>query len=129
MFCCACLEPEVVPDGCFSFVGLCDHTSCFQGFRDPRARLSVGSRLAAEPVAVAGRPEGVDSYDRRNIVAKGMERFELDKFAPPQPDWEILSDRVICVLGANPAPYTLNVRVASIAGFLILVIAWSSTAF
>mmetsp|Transcript_4722 Transcript_4722/g.5475 ORF Transcript_4722/g.5475 Transcript_4722/m.5475 type:complete len:407 (+) Transcript_4722:890-2110(+) len=37
-----------------------------------------------------------------------MKRFEIEKTAPPQPAVEHLSERVICVLGANPSHYTLN---------------------
>ena len=57
----------------------------------------------------ATTPLGVDSYERRNIIAKGMKRFEgIDKHAPPQPPVERLSPRIICLLGMNPSPYTLN---------------------
>lgn len=57
----------------------------------------------------AGRPLGVDSYERRDIIAKGMKRFEgISKIPPKQPDIERLSPRVINILAQNPAPYTLN---------------------
>lgn len=45
----------------------------------------------------------------RNIVAKGMSRFEgIAKVAPPQPNIERLSDRVFNILAHNPSAYTLN---------------------
>jgi len=53
---------------------------------------------------------GADLFSeaRRNVIATGMKRFEIEKFPPPQPDTEVLSDIVSCVLGQNPSPYTLN---------------------
>jgi len=45
---------------------------------------------------------------RRDVVARGMSRFEIEKIAPKQPAWERLSSNVICVLGFNPSAFTLN---------------------
>lgn len=44
---------------------------------------------------------------KRNIVAVGQQRFTEEPL-PPQPRWEKLSERVVCVLCPNPSPYTLN---------------------
>ena len=67
---------------------------------------STGSTGGSE--AAVTRPVGVDSYEKRDIVAVGMQRFQLSKVAPSQPDVERLSPRVISILGQNPSPYTLN---------------------
>merc|ERR1719265_179773 len=45
---------------------------------------------------------------RRDVVATGMNRFEIGKEAPAQPPWEQLSPNVICVLAFNPSSFTLN---------------------
>lgn len=45
---------------------------------------------------------------RRDVVATGMNRFEIGKDAPPQAPWEQLSPNVICVLAFNPSAFTLN---------------------
>mmetsp|Transcript_5606 Transcript_5606/g.13164 ORF Transcript_5606/g.13164 Transcript_5606/m.13164 type:complete len:517 (+) Transcript_5606:156-1706(+) len=45
---------------------------------------------------------------RRDVVARGLSRFEIGIKAPSQPDWEQVSDRVVCILGQNPSHYTLN---------------------
>jgi len=45
---------------------------------------------------------------QRNIVARGMKRFEIEKEAPPQPTWERLSPRVVSFLAGNPGHFTLN---------------------
>lgn len=50
------------------------------------------------------KPDGA----RRDVVATGMNRFEIGKDAPPQPAWEQLSPNVICVLAFNPSAFTLN---------------------
>jgi glyoxylase-like metal-dependent hydrolase (beta-lactamase superfamily II) len=46
--------------------------------------------------------------ERRNVVAKGATRFEIESVAPQQPAWEQLSANVLCVLGFNPSAFTLN---------------------
>jgi len=45
---------------------------------------------------------------RRNVLAKGMSRFEVGQEAPTQLDWEQLSPQVITVLGHNPGQATIN---------------------
>ena len=44
---------------------------------------------------------------KRNVVAVGLQRF-AEGTLQPQPDWEQLTDRVVCVLGQNPGSFTLN---------------------
>ena len=45
---------------------------------------------------------------RRNVVAVGLNRFEGTGGLQPQPDWEQLTDRVVCILAQNPSTFTLN---------------------
>jgi len=52
--------------------------------------------------------ESAPAGNGRNVVAKGMNRFDIGKTAPKQPLWEKLSDRVLCVVACNPNPFTLN---------------------
>lgn len=49
-----------------------------------------------------------DDETNKNLVPAGMSRFVARDALPPQPPWERLSDRVICVLGKNPGTETLN---------------------
>ena len=51
------------------------------------------------------RPSG---GSQRDVIARGMSRFEIGKVAPEQPPWEQLTPSVICILGFNPSPFTLN---------------------
>lgn len=44
---------------------------------------------------------------RRNVVAVGLQRF-ANGTLEPQPEWERLSERVVCVLAQNPGRFTLN---------------------
>lgn len=69
-----------------------------------------GAREAEEDVIEPIEQTGADlfSEERRNVVARGMKRFEIEKFPPPQPDFEVHSDRVCSVLGQNPNAFTLN---------------------
>ena len=48
----------------------------------------------------------VDS--KRNIIARGMKRFEEKKEPPSQPDYEIIASNIASVLGQNPTDFTLN---------------------
>mmetsp|Transcript_70787 Transcript_70787/g.162285 ORF Transcript_70787/g.162285 Transcript_70787/m.162285 type:complete len:498 (+) Transcript_70787:52-1545(+) len=69
----------------------------------PRAGLAAGAVSAAKAADVLQ-----EKHDGpRNIVAEGMSRFQTD-VDTSQPPWEVLSDRVTCVLAANPNTYTLN---------------------
>ena len=48
---------------------------------------------------------GADLFteERRNVVARGMKRFEIEKFPPPQPDFEKTFLTWFCsVLGQKP---------------------------
>lgn len=45
---------------------------------------------------------------RRNVVAVGLNRFEGSGGLQPQPDWEQLTERVVCILAQNPSSFTLN---------------------
>jgi len=64
---------------------------------------AAGPKEATDEAAVADENDG-----RRNVVAQGLSRFDVESEAPEQADWEQLSSRVICVLGQNPSLYTLN---------------------
>jgi len=44
---------------------------------------------------------------QRNVIAVGLQRF-AEGTLQPQPDWEQLTDRVVCVLAQNPGSFTLN---------------------
>ncbi|CAE8664376.1 unnamed protein product [Polarella glacialis] len=49
-----------------------------------------------------------DTVKRRQVIARGLSRFEMEAALPPQADWEQLSQRVLCILGQNASSYTLN---------------------
>ena len=53
-----------------------------------------------------GTSEGSDGA--RGVVAEGMQRFEMGVDPKSQPPFERVGDRVWCILGGNPSPYTLN---------------------
>jgi hypothetical protein len=62
-----------------------------------------------QPSCVAVKPVMASPVSAaRNVIAKGMKRFEVGKVAPKQPRWERLSDCVVNVLGMNPSFMTLN---------------------
>ena len=48
--------------------------------------------------------DGGGDDEPRHVIATGQTRFQSSKIAPPQPNWEVLSDRVVCVLAMNPGP-------------------------
>ena len=50
----------------------------------------------------------VNAQARRNVIAKGMTRFETQIEIRPQADVESLSENVVCILGGNPNEYTIN---------------------
>eukprot|EP00924_Labyrinthula_sp_SR-Ha-C_P016442 maker-scaffold_6-snap-gene-3.50-mRNA-1 protein AED:0.15 eAED:0.15 QI:0/0/0/1/0/0/2/0/375 len=66
----------------------------------PSYKSVLKPQLTAGPVTEQRSP--------RNVVAKGMKRFDIGKVAPPQPDIEVLSSTVVSVLAGNPGPFTLN---------------------
>lgn len=70
--------------------------------------MSTSKPLPRFSVAQVDSAASAEPDERRNVVAKGMQRFETGKSAGPQPAWERLSDRVVSVLGQNPQPFTLN---------------------
>eukprot|EP00929_Paragymnodinium_shiwhaense_P074918 TRINITY_DN38317_c0_g1_i2.p1 TRINITY_DN38317_c0_g1~~TRINITY_DN38317_c0_g1_i2.p1 ORF type:complete len:501 (-),score=98.19 TRINITY_DN38317_c0_g1_i2:68-1570(-) len=76
--------------------------------RQPRRqRLQSQACSSAAAVQADDEPEEI-AKQPRNVLARGMARFESGSTASPQPDWEELSPRVICVLGQNPSSFTLN---------------------
>jgi len=78
------------------------HRFCGRGDVAMRCRAVPPARRLA---AAGSAPVDVDSYERRNVIAKGMKRFDgISKFAPPQPAVERLSPRVISVLGCVQIP-------------------------
>ena len=121
-FCCIVRE-ELVPDGFAAFDGRAFCRPCAVAALAPHACAGGDDRGDTAPDAQKAQFEtrsgrwGERKEDRftrpsdgapRNVVAKGMSRFEIDKVAPQQPPWERLSDSVLCVLGHNPSPFTLN---------------------
>lgn len=89
---------------------VCQPCSAVQGVGDanPDSQKDVfettKGRWGDRPADAFTKPTG----GARDVVAKGMRRFEIGKVAPPQPAWEQLSDNVICVLGFNASSFTLN---------------------
>lgn len=75
--------------------------------RRPAARALAPQRCAQAAAPDAGGAAG-GRAQRRNVVAKGMRRFETGAEVPSQPPVERLSPRVVSVLGMNPSPFTLN---------------------
>jgi len=65
-------------------------------------------RRGLQSVACSGVVSPSTTEWRRNVVARGMSRFEVGRHAPSQPDWEQLSPYVISVLGHNPGKETIN---------------------
>lgn len=64
-----------------------------QGKRQPRN--GRGRTITCVPCSFSN---GILNKLRMLVIAKGLQRFAPDR-CPPQPDWEQLSDRVICILG------------------------------
>eukprot|EP00750_Incisomonas_marina_P007527 INCI14993.15.p1 GENE.INCI14993.15~~INCI14993.15.p1 ORF type:complete len:467 (-),score=78.24 INCI14993.15:46-1446(-) len=81
--------------------------------RKQPSMLLVAGGSASKPAvpaaiaAIAGGGQDKNSSPR-NVIAKGQKRFEKQRTLPAQPDSEVLSERVICILGKNPSPFTLN---------------------
>lgn len=109
---CCIIPPELDPD-LFNGLQFCETIGSRRTNRilhkSPCAgemNESSSEPLEEEPIEATGAD--LFSEERRNVVARGMKRFEIEKFPPPQPDFEVLSKRVCCVLGQNPSPFTLN---------------------
>ena len=76
----------------------------------------IGSRgptsfLRREVTAGPAPTKRQDAYlsdSKRNIIARGMKRFEEKKEPPSQPDYEIIASNIASVLGQNPTDFTLN---------------------
>lgn len=90
-----------------------EHLSNDAAMRKQPSMLFVAGGATGKPAvpaaiaAIAGGGPTAKSSPR-NVIAKGQKRFEKQRTLPAQPDSEVLSDRVICILGKNPSPFTLN---------------------
>ena len=86
-----------------------EHPDFFDGSEYLRSVPTQVPAANAWGCAVVSSPAAGESAEQpRNVIATGMKRFEVGKVAPPQPNWEKLSERVIDVLGQNPTMMTLN---------------------
>jgi glyoxylase-like metal-dependent hydrolase (beta-lactamase superfamily II) len=89
-----------------------DHPDFFDGSEFmssvPTQTPARNAWACAHVSAVGAAGTDCDAAGRVNVVGQGMQRFEVGKVAPPQPNWERLSDNVVCVLGQNPSSMTLN---------------------
>jgi glyoxylase-like metal-dependent hydrolase (beta-lactamase superfamily II) len=70
--------------------------------------MSAAMRQANKSGATSSANDVYVEGAKRNIVARGMKRFEAKKRAPPQPAFEIISPRIASCLGQNPSDFTLN---------------------
>ena len=61
-----------------------------------------------ENIVAVADVDVITDQSRRNVIARGMKRFEDKGACPPQPDIERLSPRVVTILGQNPTTFTLN---------------------
>lgn len=89
----------------YEFCGCRCHHGRYQNLRRNSSNGTIASKK------IPGIQEGVDvitAQSRRNVIARGMKRFEDKGKCPPQPDIYRLSPRVVTILGHNPTTFTLN---------------------
>ena len=89
----------------YEFCGCRCHHNRFQNLRRNSSNGTIASKKVPDIL------EGVDvitAQSRRNVIARGMKRFEDKGECPPQPDIYRLSPRVVTILGHNPTTFTLN---------------------
>lgn len=73
----------------------------------PKRQLHSQACAASPVVENLQKNSTKKASQQRNVVAVGLQRF-AEGALQPQPDWEQLTDRVVCVLAQNPGTFTLN---------------------
>ena len=101
-------------------LGFAEYDSCCCSCSALRWEFSAETRTAVTPSlsrhltqatvskASADNIDVITDQSRRNVIARGMKRFESKGKCPPQADIERLSPRVVSILGHNPTTFTLN---------------------